>query len=241
MEKHALITGAAKRVGKAIANHLAKNGWSIAIHYNRSSKEAETLKEELSQKYPTQNFYTVKANLSDMKEVQNLISNVKKQMGSISLLVNNASIFEASEIKETTLELFARNMQINFTAPFFLTRDFAEASNHGLIINFVDTRITTNKNSHAAYTMAKKSLWELTKMTAYEFGPLIRANAIAPGVTLPPPGGNDSDLLKMAKHIPMQKPSGIEPILKSIDYIIDNDHLTGQLLFCDGGENIGKF
>jgi NAD(P)-dependent dehydrogenase (short-subunit alcohol dehydrogenase family) len=240
MEKHALVTGAAKRVGKAITNHLAKKGWSIAIHYNRSSKEAEILKEELSQKYPKQNFYTVKANLSKMKDVQKLISDVKKLMGSIFLLVNNASIFEASEIKETTSELFARNMQINFTAPFFLTRDFAKISEHGLIINFADTRITTNKNSHAAYTLAKKSLWELTKMTAYEFGPSIRANAIAPGVTLPPPDGNDSDLLQMAKHIPMRKPSGIEPILKSIDYIIENDHLTGQLLFCDGGENIGK-
>lgn len=240
MEKHALITGAAKRIGKALANHLAKNGWSIAIHYNHSSKEAETLKEELLHKYPTRKFYTVKADLSNMKEVQKLIPNVIKQMGSISLLINNASIFEASEIKETTPELFTRNMQINFTAPFFLTRDFAGLSVHGLIINFVDTRVTTNKNSHAAYSLAKKSLWELTKMTAYEFGPEIRANAIAPGVTLPPPGGNDSDLMKMAKHIPMQKPSGIEPILKSVDYIIDNDHLTGQLLFCDGGENIGK-
>lgn len=240
MEKHALITGASKRVGKAVTNHLAENGWSVAIHYNRSSKEAEILKKELSQKYPKQNFYTVKANLSEMKEVLKLISEVKKQMGNIFLLVNNASIFEASEIKETTSELFARNMQINFTAPFFLTRDFAEISERGLIINFADTRITTNKSSHAAYTLAKKSLWELTKMTAYEFGPSIRANAIAPGVTLPPPGGNDSDLLQMAKHTPMKKPSGIEPILKSIDYIIENDHLTGQLLFCDGGENIGK-
>ncbi|HKK81977.1 MAG TPA: SDR family NAD(P)-dependent oxidoreductase [Prolixibacteraceae bacterium] len=240
MEKHALITGGAKRVGKAIANHLAKNGWSITIHYNHSSKEAEKLKEELSQAYTAQNFYAVKANLSDMKDVLKLIPKVKKQMGSISLLVNNASIFEASAIKETTPELFERNMQINFTAPFFLTRDFAIASSSGIIINFVDTRITTNKNSHAAYTMAKKSLWELTKMSAFEFGPEIRVNAIAPGVTLPPPGGNDSDLLQMAKHLPMQKPSGIDPILRSIDYIIVNDHLTGQLLFCDGGENLGK-
>lgn len=240
MEKNALITGAAKRIGKNIANHLATKGWNIAIHYNHSKKEAEELKQKLKTKYPLQKFVCVQANLEVSTEVDTLLTRANDLMGSISLLANNASVFDASIIDKTSHQLFTRNMQINFAAPFFLIQHFALQTEYGCVINTVDTRITTNQNSHAAYTISKKALWELTKMAALEYSPKIRVNAIAPGVTIPPPGGSEDELWEMASRIPMQKPSGIAPILKSIDFIIENTHLTGQLLFCDGGENIGK-
>jgi pteridine reductase len=240
MEKNAIITGASKRIGKAIANHLATKGWNLVLHYNQSGKEATDLQNKLSLKYPHQNFVTVKANLGETKDTNELIISSVNEIGILNMLVNNASIFEESDIKATTSELFERNIQINFSSPFFLIQNFAKQTQNGVIINIVDTRITTNQNSHAAYTLSKKALWELTKMAAFEYSPNIRVNAIAPGVTLPPPGGSENDLWQMAEKIPMQKPGGIDPILKSIDYIIENNHLTGQLLFCDGGENIGK-
>jgi NAD(P)-dependent dehydrogenase (short-subunit alcohol dehydrogenase family) len=101
-----------------------------------------------------------------------------------------------------------------------------------------DTRIGRNASNIAAYTLSKKALWELTKMAALEFGPAIRVNAVAPGLAIAPEEKSDAYLWKLAEKIPMKRPGGIDPILKSLDYILANEYLTGQLLFCDGGENL---
>ncbi|MBN1985071.1 MAG: SDR family NAD(P)-dependent oxidoreductase [Prolixibacteraceae bacterium] len=240
MSKTAFITGASKRVGKALAEHLASAGWSVIIHFNSSEKEAHELALSLTQKFPQQNFETIKANLSEMNEVENLISGVVEKYGKFELLVNNASVFDPGYIAETDTKLFDLQMNVNLKAPFFLMRDFARSCKEGNIINFVDTRITTNKSNFAAYSISKKALWDLTKMAALEFAPKIRVNAIAPGVTLPPEDKDETYLQKLAGNIPMKKPGGLIPILRSFDYILQNEHLTGQLLFADGGENLGQ-
>jgi len=239
MSETALITGAAKRVGRALVLHLASLGWNIAIHYNSSETEAKQFLEELANSFPHQQFGIFKADLNRSDEVENLIPQVIQAMGPIDLLINNASIFEPARLEKTSAELLERQMNVNFKAPFILMRDFSRLSKSGLIINFVDTRIVTNQSSFAAYSIAKKALWELTKMAALEFGPGIRVNAIAPGLTLPPEEKGEDYLLKLAGNIAMKRPGGLEPILKSLDYILNNDYLTGQLLFCDGGENLG--
>lgn len=240
MKQTALITGASKRIGKAIAEHLAEKGWNIAIHFNSSEKPAETFIHELSSNYPQQKFRAFKANLSNIQEVIQLIPKVLGEFSEIQLLVNNASVFDPAYLKKTTVELFDDQMNVNLKAPFFLMRDFEIHCKSGGIINFVDTRVTSNKSNFAAYSLSKKGLWELTKMAALEFAPAIRVNAIAPGVTLAPEDKDDNYLQKLAQNIPMKKPGGLEPILKSIDYILENNHLTGQLIFADGGENLGQ-
>lgn len=240
MKQTALITGASKRIGKAIAEHLAEKGWNIAVHFNSSEKPAETFIHELSSNYPQQKFRAFKANLSNIQEVIQLIPKVLGEFSEIQLLVNNASVFDPAYLKKTTVELFDDQMNVNLKAPFFLMRDFEIHCKSGGIINFVDTRVTSNKSNFAAYSLSKKGLWELTKMAALEFAPAIRVNAIAPGVTLAPEDKDDNYLQKLAQNIPMKKPGGLEPILKSIDYILENNHLTGQLIFADGGENLGQ-
>lgn len=237
--KTALITGAAKRIGKAIVLHLANQGWNIAIHYNTSADEARLFRDKLVESYPRQQFELFKADLNSTEEVETLISQVVKTMGNLDLLINNASVFKPGSFANTSTTLLDRQMNINFRAPFILTRDFAKQIKKGLIINFVDTRIVTNKSNFAAYSLSKKALWELTKMAALEFGPNIRVNAIAPGLTLPPEEKDEDYLLKLAGNIAMKRPGGLDPILKSLDFILNNDYLTGQLLFCDGGENLG--
>jgi len=239
MNKTALITGAAKRVGKAMAQHLASRGWNIAIHYNTSEPEARLFCNELTRSYPNQQFEIFKANLNLPDEVELLIPQVIQKMQVIDLLINNASVFEPASIGDTTTEFLDRQMNVNFKAPFILMHDFAQSFNSGVIVNFVDTRIVTNQSNFAAYSISKKALWELTKMAALEFGPNIRVNAIAPGLTLPPEEKGEDYLLKLAEKIAMKRPGGLEPILKSLDFILNNDYLTGQLLFCDGGENLG--
>lgn len=239
MTKTALITGAAKRVGKGLALHLAAQGWNIAIHYNTSADEAIILQDELQSSFPEQNFELFCADLNVTSEVENLVLKVIQKMGSVNLLINNASVFDRGDFADTTTEFLDRQMNVNFRSPFILIRNFAQLAKKGTIINFVDTRIVNNKSNFAAYSLSKKALWELTKMTAFELGPNIRVNAIAPGLTLPPEEKGDDYLWKLAENIAMKRPGGLEPILKSLDYILNNDYLTGQLLFCDGGENLG--
>jgi len=240
MNKTALITGASKRVGKSLAEHLASEGWNIIIHFNSSGNPAEELENSLRQKYPQQKFARVKANLSRESEVEKLIPLVVPEFGRFDLLINNASVFNPGYLKETDTKLFDSQMNVNLKAPFLLMRDFAALCKKGNIINFVDTRIIANKSNFAAYSLSKKGLWELTKMAALEFAPEIRVNAIAPGVTLPPEDKDEDYLWNLAKNIPMKKPGGLVPILKSLDFILENEHLTGQLLFADGGENLGQ-
>ena len=238
--KTALITGASKRIGKSVAEHLAEKGWNIIIHFNSSETPAKQLSQALSSKFPNQTFSTIKANLSVEKEVAELIPKAINEFGEFQLLINNASVFNPGYLKNTTLNLFENQINTNLKAPFFLMRDFANHCKKGDIINFVDTRITSNKSDFAAYSLSKKALWELTKMAALEFAPSIRVNAIAPGVTLSPADKDKNYLNNLASKIPMKKPGGVEPILKSINYILENNHLTGQLLFADGGENLGQ-
>ncbi len=240
MKQTALITGASKRIGKAIAQHLAEGGWNVLVHFNSSSEAAELLVTELSAKFPAQRFQTVQADLSNINEVVDLIPKMISGFGTFDLLINNASVFDKGYFQETTVELFDSQLNVNLKAPFFLMRDFSNFCKKGNIINFVDTRITTNKSNFAAYSLSKKGLWDLTQMAALEFAPGIRVNAIAPGVTLAPADEDENYLENLAKNIPMKRPGGLEPILKSIDYILDNEYLTGQLLFADGGENLGK-
>lgn len=239
MNKTAFITGAARRVGKAMAQHLASQGWNVAIHYNTSELDAKLFCDELNNAYPKQQFELFRADLSVPEEVELLIPQVIQKMTSLDLLINNASVFEPAKLGETTTGFLDRQMNVNFRAPFILTRNFAHLLKSGVIVNFVDTRIVTNQSNFTAYSISKKALWELTKMSALEFGPDIRVNAIAPGLTLPPEEKGEDYLLKLAEKIAMKRPGGLEPILKSLDYILNNDYLTGQLLFCDGGENLG--
>lgn len=239
MQQTVLITGASKRIGKSLVLHLAEKGWNVALHFNHSAKPTEDLVAELSDKFPSQQFSAFRANLADINEVIALIPAVVEVFGPFQLLVNNASVFDPGYLGKTSPEHFDLQMNVNLKAPFFMMRDFAHLCKTGNIINFVDTRVTSNKSNFAAYSLSKKGLWELTKMAALEFAPSIRVNAIAPGVTLAPEDKDENYLLNLAQSIPMKRPGGIEPILKSFEYILENKHLTGQLLFADGGENLG--
>lgn len=236
--KTVLITGSAKRIGKELALHLAKQSWNLALHYNTSKGEAIALRDYLKAIYPNQIFKVFCCNLSDEFACESLISEVYKEMGNINVLINNASVYTPKSIKETSLDLLNEQMNINFKAPFVLMRDFANICKSGVIVNFLDTRISKFLSEYAAYSLSKITLSHLTQMGALEFGPNIRVNGIAPGPTLAPCDAEANYLEDKASNTPMKIPGGILPILKSIDYILDNNSLTGQILYCDGGEHL---
>jgi len=238
IKKTVLITGAVKRIGKFISLFLAQKGFNIAIHYNLSKKEAIDLQANLQKKYTEQKFEIFQCDLSNPKDCNGLINKVLLNFDSIDILVNNASVFEPGVIRETSIKLLHNQMNVNLLAPFILSRDYAVNCNEGLIVNLLDTRISAYSNSHAAYSLSKVAFSHLTKMAALEFAPNIRVNGIAPGAILPPEDQGKEYLLNLAKKTPMQVPGGIEPVLQSMNYIIKNTNLTGQILFCDGGEQL---
>ncbi len=238
MAKVALITGGATRLGRSISQHLASSGWDLALHYGTSKQAAETVIEELQKFYPNQQFFAFQVDFNDIVKTQVLIKSVIEQFECLDLLINNASVFEPGSLCETSAELLVRQTMVNYMAPFILMRDYANQATHGQIINISDTRIANNGFEHLSYSISKKSLWELTKIAALELAPHFRVNAIAPGAILPPPGKDLKYLAEVASKTPMKIPSGVLPILKSIDYILDNQDLTGQLLFCDGGAHL---
>lgn len=238
MAKVALITGSAVRIGREIAHHMATSGWDLALHYRTSSKEAGGFESELKTSFPDQHFYTFQADLGVIDQTNKLIKQVIDRFGHLDLLVNSASIFEPSSFKKTSADSLNRHSQVNFVSPFILMRDFANNAANGQIINIVDTRITNNRSDYLFYSLSKKALWELTKMAALELAPHFRVNAIAPGAILAPAGKDQQYLEKIADLTPMKIPSGVISILKSIDYILENEDLTGQLIFCDGGAHL---
>ena len=238
MTKVALITGSAVRIGRAIASHLADNGWNLALHFSTSSIEVSAFEIELKSKYSDQQFHAFKIDLGDTDQTEMLIAQVIGQFGSLDLLINNASVFEPASFKNTSSDFLIRNTTVNLVSPYILMRDYANNALCGQIINVVDTRITNDKSDFLAYSLSKKSLWELTKMAALELAPHFRVNAIAPGAVVPPVGKDKSYLEKIALNTPMKTPSSLNSVLKSIDYIIDNQDLTGQLIFCDGGGHL---
>lgn len=234
--KIALITGGAKRIGKAIAFALASNGTNIVIHYRSSEKEAENIAKELED-YNVK-AWIIQANLSISSEAENLIPNIRKETGDIHILINNASIFDKNKLTNFSTEVLMENIRINALAPLLLARSFAEQGIEGNIINFLDTRIVEYDKEHAAYHLSKLMLFSMTKMMALEFAPLIRVNAIAPGLILPPTGQDISYLEKLSVTNPLKKVGSPDDITNAVLFLLSSDFITGQVIFIDGGYHL---
>ncbi|NBX04169.1 MAG: SDR family NAD(P)-dependent oxidoreductase [Alphaproteobacteria bacterium] len=178
----ALVTGGAKRLGREIALTLAARGYDIALHYNASRIDAEKTAAEIEQAGVSCTLFA--ADLSDIMQCEALVDSVFQAFPHVNVLVNNASIFERGELKETTLELLARHMRINFEAPVFLTQAFAERCKNGAVVNMVDARVHQKKHPYMAYLLSKKALLNFSHMAAVELAPHIRVNAVCPGFVI---------------------------------------------------------
>ncbi len=231
-----LITGGSQRIGRAIALALADRGFDIALHYNHSPKEALALAAQIIRKGVR--CETFACDLSKESQALLLLEKAHKKFPQLRLLINNASVFLPSEIGRRGLKLLNEHWAVNFRAPFILSGEFARICRHGQIINILDTKIAKNKTAHAGYLISKKALHELTKMAAIEWAPHIRVNAVAPGIILPPPGKGGDYLANRARQIPLQKQGDVRYVTQSIGFLIDNEFVTGQVIFADGGEHL---
>ena len=232
----ALVTGAAKRLGQALALYLAGQGYSIALHYHSSKADAMKIAEKIHKIGVRCELFS--CNLADEKQTQELIPKVHKAFSNLNLLVNSASIFIPSQLQARDLTLFHAHWNINFKSPYILSCEFARVCKKGQIINFIDTNVVRNKTRYADYLLTKKALLELTKMAAVQFGPRIRVNGIAPGMILPPVNHQKDDRQTRAQRIPLKTVGKSQYILDTLDFLLKNDYVTGQIVAVDGGEQL---
>ncbi len=234
--KVALVTGGAKRIGEAICRALARSGYSIALHYSTSGIEADQTAKRIHKEGGV--CATFACDLTDAHATEDLVPSVLEEFGRLDVLINSASIFEKSSLESGSLELWDRHFAVNLKAPYVLMRSFARYAKEGSIINLLDTHIVRNKTTHAAYLLSKKALADLTKMAAVEFAPRIRVNAVAPGIILPPVSQEDKYLDRLAKQIPLQRKGKVENIAHAVSFLLENDYVTGQVIYVDGGEHL---
>jgi pteridine reductase len=236
MTQAALVTGGAKRIGFAIANALAEQGYDIALHYHTSRSEAEQSAERIREK--GRRCILFSCDLNRAGEVASLIPAVFKELPECTVLVNSASIFERAHLLETDAEMFERHFNVNFKAPFFLSKDFASRCGSGNIINICDTKIAQELTPFFVYSLTKKALYAFTRMASKELGPTVRVNAVAPGMILPSKGFGEEDLIRMSKKLPLQKKGEAEDVASAVLFLLRNEYITGQCIFVDGGEHL---
>jgi len=234
----ALITGSGKRIGRAMAEFLALQGYDVALHYNRSADEVNELAEMLRLQYPGRLFPVVYHDLNNWKEAGDLFGSLPEQFNQISVLVNNASIYQPSTLSSATPEIIEQNFAVHCFAPMMLMQSFNRLFGKGLIVNVLDTKVNGNEFAFAPYLLSKKSLAELTKMAALEWAPRIRVNAISPGPVLPAVGADENRFEKVVLQTPLQEAVAIEEIVQTLNFFIQNKHITGQMINVDSGSHL---
>ena len=237
--KTALITGSSKRIGKSIALSLAKKGYNIAIHYNKSKIEAEKVVNEI--KFLGVNAKSFKLNLEDINKVKFFFNSVTKYFNSVDLLINNASIFEYDSLKSSTIKSVDQHLNVNFKAPFFLIKFFVEqlGKKNGDVINIIDQRVLNITPYFTSYTISKSALYTLTKSLALSLAPKVKVNAIAPGPTLKSKRQTEKEFRNQIARTPLKNQVQLSEINKAIDLLINNKSITGQLISLDSGQNLG--
>ena len=234
-EGAALVTGGARRIGRSIALTLAQRGFDLALHYHSSRQEAEKLRQEIATTGRSCRLFP--CDFDNPGEVSSLIHSVFESFPHCNLLVHNASLFESASLVETDEDTFDRHFNVNFRAPFFLSRDFALRCQSGHIINVLDSRIVRRHSHYFVYTLSKKALGEFTRMAAHELAPRIRVNGICPGLILPPAGKDEGYLQRLSTGIPMGRKGDLGNVTSALLFLLDNSFVTGECIFVERGVN----
>jgi len=238
-KRYALVTGGSKRIGSSISKSLAKNNWHVIIHYNSGKKEAQNTCAHIRKLNGKADI--IKADLSKFNSTQKLFPSINKKFGQISLLINNASIFEKDNIKTITKENWENHISVNLTSPFFLSKNFSEQlpkNEDGVIINLLDQSVLSSRPDFLGYSVSKNSLWYLTKALAQALSPNIRVCAIGPGPTLKGKRQKVKDFEVQKKSTPLKIGPTLEEIDYAVNFILDNKSFTGQMITLDGGEHL---
>ncbi|NOY85390.1 MAG: SDR family oxidoreductase [Nitrospirae bacterium] len=231
-----LVTGGAKRLGRAMALMLANAGYDIALHYHASEKSAYEIKSEI--KALGRRCFCVQGDLRDPQFYTRCIETVTQTLGTISLLINNASIFEKICFKDSKQKTFDDYFALHLRAPLFLAQAYALNAKSGAIINMLDSSVDVYAEDAFIYTLSKKSLKDLTLLLAKTLAPGIRVNGICPGPILAPEGEGDAYLNAISEKTPMKRPGTVEDILNAVQYLMRSKYINGEILYVDGGQRL---
>ena len=238
MKGVALVTGGAKRIGRAVAEALASDGWAVAIHANTSLDEARKLADEIKAKGGRASAF--QADLSDNTRYLPLIAAVAKELGAITCLINSASLFENDEAPDLKPDLWAVHMAVNLEAPVFLAQEMFKRldGREGVVINFIDQRVWRLTPKFGSYTLSKAALFSATQTLAQALAPKVRVAAIGPGPTLRNQRQSVEDFEKQARSVPLERATSLEDIVRGVRFIIETPSYTGQMLALDGGQHL---
>jgi len=238
--KVALVTGAARRIGLTIAKCLAAQGYDLALHSSETSrKETEAAAAGLA--LNGVKTFVVAADLSDATEPARVVAAANKALGPLSLLVNNASIFEEDSAAAIDIDLFDKLVAVNLRAPLLLAQYFATqvpAGTDALIVNIVDQRVWRPNPQFFSYSVSKAALWWATQTMAQAFAPQIRVNAIGPGPVLPntPRGAQGFD--EEVAGVPLKRAVAETEIAEAVLYLAEARSVTGQMIAVDAGQHL---
>jgi pteridine reductase len=232
-----VITGAARRIGRAMALHVARSGADVVIHYNTSYDEAVSIQEEI--KAIGRKAYLVQANFANPEAPVRLIEQARA-FGPLFALVNNAAIYEPLNWDRTTLEDWNRHLMINLTTPFLLSQSFArvlEPQGNGRIVNMLDWRSFRSDPDHLPYTISKAALAALTSSLAIALAPQVTVTSLALGAVLPPSKGTaPADILE---HIPIHRWTELDEVNQALTFLLEGPiNMTGEVLYIDGGRHL---
>ncbi len=235
----ALVTGGARRIGRAIALALAGAGFDVAVHHRDSAAEAAATADAV--RALGRRAATPRADLSREAEVAALLPAVAAELGPVGVLVNNASRFERDEWDSATRDSWDTHMEANLRAPFVLTQALAKAlpeGAEGAVINLLDQRVWSLTPHFTSYTLSKSALWTLTRTLALALAPRIRVNGIGPGPTVPSPRQTEAQFRAQAESTPLRRPSSPEEVAEAALAILSLPSLTGQMIALDGGQHL---
>ena len=236
----ALVTGGARRIGRALSLALAGAGFAVAIHHHRSREAADALALEIGR--AGGNAVALAADLADEATVKTLLPRAAAALGPIGCLVNNAAVFENDTVLTATRDSWERHLAINLRAPFVLIQEFAArlpADAGGAVVNLLDERVWNPTPHFVSYTLAKSGLWTLTRTMALALAPRIRVNGIGPGPTLPSARQTPEQFLAQCRLMPLRRGTSPGEIAAALRFILAAPAMTGQMIALDGGQHLG--
>ncbi|MCT4615278.1 MAG: SDR family oxidoreductase [Marinifilaceae bacterium] len=237
-KKKVLITGAAKRIGLNLAHLFASLDYDLILHYNKSEQLILDEIENIKLKFPNIQIDLIQYDFSNIDNLESYFSQNLNKHKQIDVLVNNASVFWKDNSRTISIKEAIIQNNINYIAPLILTKYFGNNYKNSIIINFLDTRISKNPENYLSYSISKQSLYNLTKISALELAPNIRVNGIAPGICLPPEDDDSFDIDREASKTPLQTICKLEDINNAVKFILTNNNITGQCIFCDSGSHL---
>jgi NAD(P)-dependent dehydrogenase (short-subunit alcohol dehydrogenase family) len=237
----ALVTGGARRIGRALAQTCAEAGFDVAIHVRNPGDDADAAAGEV--RSAGRRATILACDLRKESALVALVGEAEAELGPVTLLVNSASVFEEDAFETLNRASWDLHMETNLRAPLVLSQAFARrlpADREGLIVNILDQRVLRPAPDFFSYSLSKAALWDATRMMAQALAPRVRVNAIGPGPTLQSIHQEPDDFAREAASTPMRRPVAPTEIAAALRYLIDAPSVTGQMIAVDSGQHLGS-